>query len=134
LCRSQKSRSSSTSTRRAWRSSACFITTEGWDDNSGRHLQNFMVVTSEGPYFHSSVDTSDRDSVDAVYVAEDIIEVLKDVGPKNGTLRMSLRATLRFLKLRMRWPQRVRTVRILRMSRCKRGCVFLQFLQGPGCS
>jgi hypothetical protein len=39
------------------------ITTDGGDstgdDNSGRHLHNFMVVTSEGPYFHSSVDTSD---------------------------------------------------------------------------
>jgi hypothetical protein len=44
------------------------------------------------------------------------------------------RATLKFLRLRMRWPQRVRTVRILRMSECKRGCGFLQFLQGPGFS
>ena len=32
----------------------------------------------------------------------------------------------------MRWTQRVRTVRILRMGKCKRGCVFLQSLQGPG--
>jgi hypothetical protein len=39
---------------------------------------------------------------------------------------------MRFLRLRMRWPQKVRTVRILRMSEYKRGCVFLQFLQGPG--
>jgi hypothetical protein len=31
----------------------------------------------------------------------------------------------------MRWPQRVRVVRILRMSECKRGCIFLQFLQEP---
>jgi hypothetical protein len=87
------------------------ITTDGWDDNSGRHLHNFMVVTTEGPDFHSSVDTSDRDTVDAAYVAEGIIEILKDVGPKNGTSRMRCRATLRFLRLRMRWRQRVRTVR-----------------------
>jgi hypothetical protein len=52
----------------------------------------------------------------------------------SGTLRMRLRATLRFLRLRMRWPQRVRTVTILRMSECKRGCVFHQILQGPGFS
>jgi hypothetical protein len=38
---------------------------------------------------------------------------------------------LRFLKLRMRWPQKVR---ILRMNECKRGYVFLQFLQEPGFS
>jgi hypothetical protein len=72
--------------------------------------------------------------VDAGYVAEGVIDVIKDVGPKNGTLRIRLRATLRFLRLRMRLPQRVRTVMIRRMSECKRGCVFLPFLQGPGLS
>ena len=47
---------------------------------------------------------------------------------------MRLRARLVFLRLRMRWPQRVRTARIPRMSECKRGCVFLQCLQGTGFS
>jgi hypothetical protein len=52
-----------------------------------------------------------------------------------GGLRMRLRARLRFVRLRMRWqPQRGRTVRILRVSECKRGCVFLQFLQETGFS
>jgi hypothetical protein len=32
----------------------------------------------------------------------------------------------------MRWPQRVRTVNIHRMSECKRGFVFLPFLQETG--
>jgi hypothetical protein len=59
------------------------ITTDGWDDNSGRHLHNFMVITSEGPYFHSSVDTSDTETIHAEYIAKGIIKVINDVGPKN---------------------------------------------------
>lgn len=58
------------------------ITTDGWDDNSGRHLHNFMVVTSNGPYFHSSVNTSDVETINAKYVADGIIKVIKEVGPK----------------------------------------------------
>ena len=42
-------------------------------------------------------------------------------------MRMRLRSTLKFLRLRMKWPKRVRPVRILRLSERERG--FLQFLQ-----
>jgi len=62
------------------------IMSDGWTSAARRDYMNVMVATNKGPYFHSSIDTSDVDAPqvkDAAYVASIIIKAIKDIGPDN---------------------------------------------------
>lgn len=62
------------------RNTGMTITSDAWDNVAGRHLFNFMLVSSMGTIFHSAEDcTTERAT--GTFIAETICKVIEDVGP-----------------------------------------------------
>ena len=64
----------------------CSISSDGWKSPAHRDLMNIMVMTSDGPFFHGALDTSQCDTTqgkDAAFVADYIIKAISEIGPEN---------------------------------------------------
>lgn len=65
-----------------WPVKGVSIVSDGWSDAQRRPLLNFLAVTEDGPMFLRAINT-EGEIKRKEYIAEKMIAVIEDVGPKN---------------------------------------------------
>ena len=60
----------------------CTIATDGWEAPNGTHLRNYMIITDRHAFLHSATNSGSK-CMNAKAIADEICNVIEDIGPDN---------------------------------------------------